>query len=73
MTPRRRALAWFRRGRSARRRSQSAPGRFGPGSTAVSMWKVAERALEHDDAEVRAVAGRCSRSLSAAPRCVAAA
>jgi hypothetical protein len=26
---------------------------FGPGSTALSMGKVAERALEHDDEEVR--------------------
>jgi hypothetical protein len=26
---------------------------FGPGSAALSMRKVAERALQHDDAEVR--------------------
>jgi hypothetical protein len=36
---------------------------FGPGSTARSMRKVAERALEHPDHEVRAVAGQLLAEL----------
>jgi len=31
---------------------------FGPASTALSMRKVAERALEHDDEEVRRLANQ---------------
>jgi hypothetical protein len=40
---------------------------FGPGSTAQSMRKVAERALEHDDEEVRALASRLLAELERAP------
>ena len=40
---------------------------FRPGSTALSMRKVAERALEHDDPEARAVAGHLLRSLERSP------
>jgi hypothetical protein len=36
---------------------------FGPGSTARSMRKVAERALEHPNEEVRAVAGQLLAEL----------
>jgi hypothetical protein len=40
---------------------------FGPRSTALSMRKVAERALEHDDPEVRAVAGQLLAELERSP------
>jgi hypothetical protein len=36
---------------------------FGPGSTALSMRKVAERALEHDDEEVRRLANQLLAEL----------
>ena len=46
---------------------------FGPGSTALSMRKVAECALEHDDEEVRRVAnqllGELDRSAVTRHRC----
>jgi hypothetical protein len=34
---------------------------FGPGSTARSMRKVADRALEHDDEDVRRLANQLLR------------
>jgi hypothetical protein len=40
---------------------------FGPGSTALSMWKVAERALGHHDPQVRAVAGQLLAELERSP------
>ena len=40
---------------------------FGPASTALSMRKVAERALEHDDTEIRALAGRLLVELERSP------
>jgi hypothetical protein len=46
---------------------------FGPASTAFSMRKVAERALEHDDEEVRRLANRYSLNSNAAQPCVVAA
>jgi hypothetical protein len=36
---------------------------FGPGSTALSMRNVAERALEHDDDEVRRLANQLLAEL----------
>ena len=43
---------------------------FGPASTALCMRKVAERALEHDDEEVRRASRiSYSRSSSGVPRC----
>jgi hypothetical protein len=36
---------------------------FGPGSTALSMRKVAERALDHDDKEVRGLANQLLAEL----------
>ena len=36
---------------------------FAPGSTALSMRKVAERALEHDDEEVRRLANQLLAEL----------
>src|SRR5436190_9935247 len=49
------ALARFVRSGSARRRSQvrQVAQVIGPASTALSMPKVARRALEHDDEEAR--------------------
>ena len=40
---------------------------FGPGSTALSMRKVAERALEHDDEEVRRLASQLLAELERSP------
>jgi hypothetical protein len=40
---------------------------FAPGSTARSMWKVAERALEHDDEEVRRLASQLLAELERNP------
>jgi hypothetical protein len=36
---------------------------FGPGATAKSVRAVAERALDHDDEEVRILAGRLLAEL----------
>ena len=36
---------------------------FGPASTALSMRKVAERALDHDDEEVRRLANQLLAEL----------
>jgi len=40
---------------------------FGPASTALSMRKVAERALEHDDDEVRRLANQLLAELERSP------
>jgi hypothetical protein len=40
---------------------------FGPASTALSMRKVAERALEHDDEEVRRLANALLAELERSP------
>jgi hypothetical protein len=40
---------------------------FGPASTALSMRKVAERALEHDDEEVRRLANQLLAELERSP------
>jgi hypothetical protein len=40
---------------------------FGPASTALSMRKVAERALEHDDEEVRPPRESATRGARAQP------
>jgi hypothetical protein len=40
---------------------------FGPGSTALSMWKVAERALEHHDEDVRRLASARLVELARSP------
>ena len=37
---------------------------FGPGSAAPSMRKIAERALEHDDEEVRRLANQLLAELN---------
>ena len=39
----------------------------GPASTALSMRKVAERALEHDDEEVRRLANQLLAELERSP------
>jgi hypothetical protein len=40
---------------------------FGPASTALSMRKVAERALAHDDEEVRRLANALLAELERSP------
>jgi hypothetical protein len=40
---------------------------FGPASTALSMRKVAERALEHDDEDVRRLANQLLAELERSP------
>jgi len=40
---------------------------FGPGSTPLSMRKVAERALEHDDEKVRRLANQLLAELERSP------
>jgi hypothetical protein len=40
---------------------------FGPGSTALSMRKVAKRALEHDYEEVRRLANQLLAELERSP------
>jgi hypothetical protein len=40
---------------------------FGPASTALSMRKVAERALDHDDEEVRRLANALLAELERSP------
>jgi hypothetical protein len=40
---------------------------FGPGSIALSMRQVAERALEHDDEEVRRLANALLAELERGP------
>jgi hypothetical protein len=49
------------------RRVRQAADVFGPGSTALSMRKVAERALEHDDEEVRRLANALLAELERSP------
>jgi hypothetical protein len=45
------------------RRVRQVPDVFGPASTALSMRKVAERALERDDDEVRGLANQLLAEL----------
>jgi hypothetical protein len=49
------------------RRVRQAADVFGPASTALSMRKIAERALEHDDQEVRRLANQLLAELERSP------
>jgi hypothetical protein len=49
------------------RRAREVTDVFGPASTALSMRKVAERALEHDDEVVRRVANELLAELERSP------